>query len=46
MGFTAAYDVMLRCWAHRPTDRPSFHELRAILLDLFMMREPNLRDKA
>jgi hypothetical protein len=32
----AVYDVMQRCWAHRPMDRPSFHELRAALLELFM----------
>nr|BAA81723.2 protein tyrosine kinase [Ephydatia fluviatilis] len=35
------YDIMLRCWAWRPEDRPSFSELSSMLKDIYVYLQQN-----
>ncbi|KAL5486969.1 hypothetical protein EMCRGX_G019516 [Ephydatia muelleri] len=35
------FDIMLRCWAWRPEDRPSFSELSSMLKDIYVYLQQN-----
>ena len=38
------YEIMLKCWAHKPADRPTFDFLYDFFDDYFVATEPNYQE--